>query len=87
LDEIVHVEIHRNYLISGTDKGTPTPFQYKKSLKGRSCGVVNIRMDDAGKLSLEAIGRFVEASRQVRGTVYRRRLFADPSLPSGSSFD
>jgi transposase InsO family protein len=36
------------------------------SLKGRSCGVVNIRMDDAEKLSLEAIGRFVTASEDIR---------------------
>src|ERR1039457_4632287 len=36
------------------------------SLKGRSCWVVNIRMDDAEKLSLEAIGRFVVASEEVR---------------------
>jgi hypothetical protein len=36
------------------------------SLKGRSCWVVNIRMDDAEKLSLEGIGRFVEASEEIR---------------------
>jgi transposase InsO family protein len=36
------------------------------SLKGRSCWVVNIRMDDAEKLSLAAIGRFVEASQDIR---------------------
>ena len=36
------------------------------SLKGRSCWVVNIRMDDAEKLSLEAIGRFIAASEDVR---------------------
>jgi len=36
------------------------------SLKGRSCWDVNIRMDDAEKLSLEAIGRFVEASEEIR---------------------
>jgi transposase InsO family protein len=36
------------------------------SLKGRSCWVVNIRMDDAEKLSLEAIGRFVTASEYIR---------------------
>ena len=36
------------------------------SLKGRSCWVVNIRMDNAEKLSLEAIGRFVEASAEIR---------------------
>ncbi len=35
------------------------------SLKGRSCWVVNIRMDDAEKLSLESIGRFVEASEEI----------------------
>jgi transposase InsO family protein len=36
------------------------------SLKGRSCWVVNIRMDDAEKLSLEAIDRFIAASEDVR---------------------
>ncbi len=36
------------------------------SLKGRSCWVVNIRMDDAEKLSLEAMARFVEASEGIR---------------------
>ena len=36
------------------------------SLKGRSCWVVNIRMDEAEKLSLEAIGRFVAASEEIR---------------------
>jgi len=36
------------------------------SLKGRSCWEVNIRMDDAEKLSLEAIGRFVAASEELR---------------------
>ena len=36
------------------------------SLKGRSCWVVNIRMNDAEKLSLDAIGRFVLASEEVR---------------------
>ena len=36
------------------------------SLKGRSCWEVNIRMDEAEKLSLEAIGRFVAASEEIR---------------------
>ena len=36
------------------------------SLKGRSCWVVNIRMDDAEKLSLECIGLFVAASGEIR---------------------
>ena len=36
------------------------------SLKGRSCWDVNIRMDDAEKLSLEAIGQFVTASEDIR---------------------
>jgi predicted DNA-binding transcriptional regulator AlpA len=35
------------------------------SLKGRSCWVVNIRMDRAEELSLEAIGRFVAASEEL----------------------
>ena len=43
-----------------------TLFQYKMSLKGWSCWVVNIRMDDAEKLSLEAIARFVAASGEIR---------------------
>ena len=36
------------------------------SLKGGSCWDVNIRMNHAEKLSLEAIGRFVEASEEVQ---------------------
>ena len=36
------------------------------SLKGRSCWVVNIRMFRSEELSLEAIGRFVAASEEVR---------------------
>jgi transposase InsO family protein len=36
------------------------------SLKGRSCWVVNIRMVVAEELSLEAIGRFVTGSEEVR---------------------
>jgi transposase InsO family protein len=36
------------------------------SLKGRSCWDVNIRMDDAEMLSLEAIGQFVTASEDIR---------------------
>ena len=36
------------------------------SLKGRSCWVVNIRMDDTEKWSLESIGRFVLAIEGVR---------------------
>src|SRR5450631_3009182 len=36
------------------------------SLKGRSCWDVNIRMDDHEMLSLEAIGRFVTASEDIR---------------------
>jgi transposase InsO family protein len=43
------------------------------SLKGRSCWVVNIRMDDAEKLSLESIGRFVLASEEVRFEATDRR--------------
>jgi hypothetical protein len=35
------------------------------SLKGRSCWVVNIRMDEAEKLSLESIGLFVAASEEI----------------------
>ena len=36
------------------------------SLKGRSCWDMNVRMDDAEKLSLKAIGRFVAASEELR---------------------
>ena len=36
------------------------------SLRGRSWCVLNIRMDDAEKLSLEAIGRFVTGSEEIR---------------------
>jgi hypothetical protein len=36
------------------------------SLKGRSCWDVDIRMVRAEELSLEAIGRFVEASQEIR---------------------
>lgn len=36
------------------------------SLKGRSCWGVNIRMDDAEKLNLEALGQFVLASEDIR---------------------
>jgi transposase InsO family protein len=36
------------------------------SLKGRSCWDVNIRMDDREMLSLEALGRFVEAGEKIR---------------------
>jgi hypothetical protein len=36
------------------------------SLKGRPCRVVNILMDDAEKLSLEPIGRFVMPSEEFR---------------------
>ncbi len=47
------------------------------SLKGRSCWVVNIRMDDAENLSLEAIGRFVEASEDIRFEAEsRQQLYA-----------
>ncbi len=43
------------------------------SLKGRSCWDVNIRMHDAEKLSLEAMGRFVEASEEIRFEGENRR--------------
>jgi len=43
-----------------------TLFQHKMSLKGRSCWGVNIRMVAPEKLSLEAIGRFVAASEEIR---------------------
>src|ERR1017187_2160687 len=43
-----------------------TLFQYKMSLKGRSCWDVNIRTDDQEMSSLEAISRFVTASDDIR---------------------
>ena len=36
------------------------------SLKGRSHWAVNVGIDDAEKLSLESIGRFVEASEGIQ---------------------
>ncbi len=46
------------------------------SLKGGSCWGVNIRMDDAEKLSLERIGRFLEASEEIEfAAVDRRQLY------------
>jgi transposase InsO family protein len=36
------------------------------SLKGRSCWVVNIRMDESEKLSLESMSRFVAAIEEIR---------------------
>jgi hypothetical protein len=47
------------------------------SLKGRSCWVVNIRMNDAEKLSLEAIGQFVAASEEVRFEAQDRQQVYD----------
>jgi hypothetical protein len=47
------------------------------SLKGRSCWDVNIRMDDAEKLSLEAIGQFVEASEDIRFEAQDRQQLYD----------
>jgi hypothetical protein len=43
-----------------------TLFQYTMILKGRSCWVVNIRMVRAEELCLEAIGRFVTGSEEIR---------------------
>ena len=43
------------------------------SLKGRSCWVVNIRMDEREKLSLEAMGRFVAASEEIRFAAENRQ--------------
>jgi len=51
-------------------------FEYKMSLKGRSCWAVNICMDGAAKLSLEAIGRLVDASEEIRfETANRQQLY------------
>jgi hypothetical protein len=47
------------------------------SLKGRSCWDVNIRMDDAEKLSLEAMGQFVEASEELRFEAQDRQQLYD----------
>jgi predicted RNA-binding protein YlxR (DUF448 family) len=43
------------------------------SLKGRSCWVVKIRMDMREKLSLEAMGRFVATSEEIRFEAEDRR--------------
>jgi hypothetical protein len=40
--------------------------QYKMGLKGRSCWDVSIRRDDRENLSSETMGRFVEASQEIR---------------------
>ena len=46
------------------------------SLKGRSCWGVNIRVDDREELSLEAMGRFVEASEDIHfEAVDRHQLY------------
>jgi hypothetical protein len=50
-------------------------FQYKISLKGRLCWDVNIRMDDRENLSLDAIDRFVEASKKIRFEAENRQQF------------
>ena len=47
------------------------------SLKGRSCWVVNIRMDDAEKMSLESMGQFVSASDQIRFEAQDRQQLYD----------
>ena len=47
------------------------------SLKGRSCWDVNIRMDDAEKLSLESIGQFVTASEDIRFEAQDRQQLYD----------
>ena len=47
------------------------------SLKGWLCWVVNIRMDDAKKWSLEGIGRFLAASEEIRfEAADRQQLYA-----------
>ena len=47
------------------------------SLKGRSCWDVNIRMDDAEKLSLESIGQFVTAREDIRFEAQDRQQLYD----------
>ena len=49
-----HKNINATYRLSplGKNSSNHTLFQHKTSLKGRSCWGVNIRMDDAEKLSL-----------------------------------
>jgi transposase InsO family protein len=47
------------------------------SLKGRSCWVVNIRMVRAEELSLEAMGRFVSASEEIRFEAQDRQQLYD----------
>jgi len=45
--------------------------------EGRSCWDVNIRMDDAEKLSLESIGQFVTASEDIRFEAQDRQQLYD----------
>ena len=53
-----------------------TLFQHKMSLKGRSCWVVSIRIVRAEELSLEAMGRLVAASQEIRfGAEDRQQLY------------
>jgi len=52
-----------------------TLFQYKMSLKTRSCWGVNILMDDAEKSSLESIGRLVAAREEIRFEAEDRQQF------------
>jgi hypothetical protein len=47
------------------------------NLKGRSCWVVNIRMVRAEKLSLEAMGRFVATSEDIRFEAEDRQQLYD----------
>jgi len=63
-----------------------TLFQYKMSLKGRSCWDVNIRMDNADKLRLQAIGWFIAASEEIQFKAEdRQQLYAGSSAYSSSS--
>jgi tetratricopeptide (TPR) repeat protein len=48
-----------------------TLFQYKMSLKGRSCWDVNIRMDDAEKLSYEGFGETEKAAESWKRAAAR----------------
>jgi len=45
------------------------------SLKGRSCWDVNIRMDNADKLRLQAIGWFIAASEEIQFKAEDRQQF------------
>jgi hypothetical protein len=52
--------------LQNTLSGAARPALLSSNTKERSCWDVNFRIDDREKLSLEAIGRFVMASEDIR---------------------